>query len=74
MLDPTKSASKATAGTIGVNWFLNKYALIRLDYEYVSFSGGGQSKAPTVSKGITTYNVADRPSEQVLSTRFQLAF
>ena len=74
MLDPTKSASKATAGTFGVNWFLNKYALIRFDYEYVSFTGGGQSAAPTVSKGITTYHVADRPSEQVLSTRFQLAF
>jgi phosphate-selective porin OprO/OprP len=72
ILDPTKSASKATAGTIGANWFLNKYALIRLDYEYVSFSGGAGTT--TVSKGITTYNVANRPSEQVLSTRFQLAF
>ena len=43
ILDPTKSASKATAGTFGANWFLNKYALIRFDYEYVSFNGGGRN-------------------------------
>jgi phosphate-selective porin OprO/OprP len=65
MIDPTKSASKATAGTVGANWFLNKNALVRLDYEYVSFEGGAKTK---------TGSVANRPSEQVLSTRFQLAF
>ena len=72
MIDPTKSASKATAGTVGANWFLNKNTLIRLDYEYVSFEGGAGTK--TGSGGSTTYNIANRPSEQVLSTRFQLAF
>ena len=76
IIDPTKSASKATAGTFGVNWFLNRNALIRLDYEYVSFDGGaGTSKTTgTGSKAVTTYNITNRPSEQVLSTRFQLAF
>jgi phosphate-selective porin OprO/OprP len=76
ILDPTKSASKAVAGTFGANWFLNKYALIRFDYEYVSFDGGaGTSKTTgTGSKAVTTYNIANRPSEQVISTRFQLAF
>ncbi|MEI7994384.1 MAG: hypothetical protein WCH01_05720 [Methylococcaceae bacterium] len=76
ILDPTKSARKATAGTFGANWFLNKYALIRFDYEYVSFDGGaGTSRTTgTGSKAVTTYNVANRPSEQVISTRFQLAF
>ncbi len=72
MIDPTKSARKATAGTVGANWFLNKNTLIRLDYEYVSFEGGAGTK--TGSGGSTTYNIANRPSEQVLSTRFQLAF
>ncbi len=72
MIDPTKSARKATAGTVGANWFLNKNALVRLDYEYVSFEGGAGTK--TGSGGSTTYNIANRPSEQVLSTRFQLAF
>jgi len=72
MIDPTRSASKATAGTFGANWFLNKYALIRLDYEYVSFEGGAGTK--TGSGEASKYNITNRPSEQVLSTRFQLAF
>lgn len=74
LIDPTKSASKATAGTFGANWFLNKNALIRLDYEYVAFTGGAQSANPTTRNGVRTYHISDRPSEQVLSTRFQLAF
>ncbi len=74
LLDPTKTASKATAFTVGANWFLNKNALIRFDFENVSFTGGAQSAAPTVIGGNTTYHIANRPGEQVLSTRFQLAF
>ena len=71
LLDPTKTASKATALTVGANWFLNKYSLIRFDYENVFFTGG----AGTSTGGTNpTYNIANRPSEQVLSTRFQLAF
>jgi phosphate-selective porin OprO/OprP len=76
LLDPTKSASKATAATFGANWFLNKNALIRFDYEYVSFDGGAGTSTTTGtgSRAVTTYHIANRPSEQVLSTRFQLAF
>jgi phosphate-selective porin OprO/OprP len=72
LLDPTKSASKATAATFGANWFLNKNALIRFDYEYVSFNGGAGTTSGSGVK--TVYHIANRPSEQVLSTRFQLAF
>ncbi len=72
LLNPTKTASEATEFTIGANWFLNKYSLIRFDYENVWFTGGAGT---SVKKGgVTSYNIADRPSEQVLSTRFQLAF
>jgi phosphate-selective porin OprO/OprP len=74
LLDPTKTASQATEFTIGANWFLNKYSLIRFDYENVWFTGGAQGSKPTGSGINTVYNIADRPSEQVLSTRFQLAF
>ncbi len=72
LLDPTKSASKATAGTFGANWFLNKNALIRLDYENVSFNGGAGTK--TGSGASTLYHITNRPTEQIFSTRFQLAF
>jgi phosphate-selective porin OprO/OprP len=73
LLDPTKSASQATEITVGANWFLNKYSLIRFDYENVWFTGGAGSQGATTN-GVTSYNIANRPSEQVLSTRFQLAF
>jgi phosphate-selective porin OprO/OprP len=64
ILDPSKSATKAQAWTIGANWFLNSNAVIRADYENVSFSGG----AGTAAK------VTNRPNEQVFATRFQLSF
>jgi phosphate-selective porin OprO/OprP len=72
LLDPTKSASKATAATFGANWFLNKNALIRLDYENVSFNGGAGTITGSGAKSV--YHVTNRPTEQVFSTRFQLAF
>ena len=64
LLDASKSVNKATAFTVGANWFLNKNALIRLDYEDVAFSGGAGSSA----------HVTNRPTEQIFSSRFQLAF
>lgn len=60
-IDPNKSATQARAWTIGANWYLNSNALIRTDYEQVSFDGGA-------AKG------GDRPTEQVFATRFQLSF
>ncbi len=72
LLDPTKTASKATAFTVGANWFLNKNALIRFDFENVSFNGGAGTT--TGSGANTVYHITNRPGEQVLSTRFQLAF
>jgi len=63
IIDPTQSAHHATAWTLGANWYLNSYALIRADYEQTSFDGGATAK-----KG------GDRPTEQVFATRFQLSF
>lgn len=64
IIDPSQAANHATAWALGVNWYLNAYALIRADYEQVSFNGGAG----------TIKNVADRPTEQVFATRFQLSF
>ena len=64
IIDPTKSATQARAWTLGANWYLNSNAIIRADYENVSFSGGAGSIA----------RVTDRPNEQVFATRFQLSF
>lgn len=61
VIDPNLAANHATAWALGFNWFLNPYAIIRADYEQVSFQGGA-------AKG------ANRPTEQVFATRFQLAF
>ncbi len=63
ILDPTQSAQHATAWTIGANWYLNSYALIRADYEQTSFDGGASA-----SKG------GDRETEHVFATRFQLSY
>ena len=62
LLDSNKSAGKASAWTVGANWYLNSNALIRADYENVSFGGGG---------GTANHN---RNTEQVFATRFQLSF
>jgi phosphate-selective porin OprO/OprP len=64
LIDPSKAASKARAWTLGANWYLNSNALIRADYENVSFEGGAGTAA----------RVTNRPNEQVFATRFQLAF
>lgn len=60
-VDPNKSASQARAWTIGANWYLNSNALIRADYEEVSFEGGAS-------------NGGNRATEKVLGSRFQLSF
>ncbi len=71
-IDPTKAASAANSWTLGLNWFLNRNALIRADYEETYYTGGAGSVTGT---GVNAkYNVSDRPTEKVFGTRFQLAF
>ena len=54
------SARRASAYTVGLNWYLNKSVKLLADYEQTWFSGG------TVS--------GDRPIERVFLTRWQLSF
>ncbi|MBL7684661.1 MAG: porin, partial [Deltaproteobacteria bacterium] len=58
--DPTKSAQKARAWGVGVNWYLSKNFKLQLDYDQTHFKGG--------DKG------GDRPTEKALFTRLQAAF
>jgi phosphate-selective porin OprO/OprP len=62
--DPSKSASRATAWAVGLNWYLNKNVRAWLDYEQTAFNGGAG----------TTPAVKDRPDEKALLTRIQLIF
>jgi len=59
--DPLASARKASTIGVGVNWYLNQNVKWVLNYEVTSFDGG----AP---------DGGDRDDEEVILTRFALAF
>jgi phosphate-selective porin OprO/OprP len=54
------SASRATAYTVGLNWYLNKFVKFVANYETTWFNGGN--------------GAGDRPIERVFDTRWQIAF
>ena len=54
------SASRATAYTAGLNWYLNKFVKFTTDYEQAWFKGGN--------------GAGNRPIERVVDTRWQVAF
>lgn len=57
----SSSAKKASAWTVGVNWWLNRFVKTQVDYEETSFEGGAAGNR-------------DREKEKLLSSRFQVAF
>ncbi|MFL6198711.1 MAG: OprO/OprP family phosphate-selective porin [Thermoanaerobaculia bacterium] len=61
--NPASAASAADSLGIGLNWYLNRNLKVMLDYERTEFDGGG---------GIA--GVGDREDENVLFSRFQIAF
>jgi phosphate-selective porin OprO/OprP len=56
---PASSVRRARAGTFGVNWYFNRYIKLQLNYEATKFQGGAAT--------------GDRPTEHLISTRFQAA-
>ncbi|HEY5949743.1 MAG TPA: porin [Kofleriaceae bacterium] len=56
----TTSIKRARAGTLGVNWYLNKYIKLQLDYEGTQYTGGAADGG-------------NRPTEHLIATRFQAA-
>lgn len=59
--DPNTQASKASAWTLGLNWYLNENVKWVFDYEQTSFDGGKAGGA-------------DRDDEKAFLTRVQLGF
>jgi phosphate-selective porin OprO/OprP len=59
--DPNKSARSAKEWAVGVNWHLARGFKLDVDYEHVTFEGGGAK-------------LTDRPAESALLTRLQAAF
>ena len=57
----SKSATKAEALTLGLNWYLTRNVKYTLDYERTSFDGGAA-------------NGADRPTEDVFISRVQFQY
>ncbi len=58
--DPTKSARAARAWVLGVNWYLNYFTKLQVEYEQTRFE-----------QGATTGN---RPTEHAFMERLQIAF
>lgn len=68
----SESAQRARSWEVGVNWYLNQNVRVALNYTQTRFTGGaGNGILPINAAGT---NVQDRPEEQTLFTRFQLAF
>jgi phosphate-selective porin OprO and OprP len=63
--DPTVAAKSAKEWSVGLNWYLNWYVKLQLDYSRTKFQWGG---------GGTVAAPLDRPDEQLIFGRVQLAF
>ena len=59
--DPALAASKATAWTLGLNWYLSSNLKLMANYLNTRFEGGAASGA-------------NRPDEKAVFTRLQVAF
>jgi phosphate-selective porin OprO/OprP len=59
--DRSVSAEEAQAWAVGVNWYLNRWLKVALDYERTSFDGGGTAGG-------------DRDTESVVFLRWQLSY
>jgi len=63
--DSRTSARSAAEWSVGLNWYLNANLLLKTSFSHTTFTGGG---------GSSSTSPANRPAENVLFTRLQLAF
>ena len=59
--NPNSSAKRATEWSVGLNWYLNRWVKLVLNYERTSFDGGA-------------LNGKDRTDEGGILTRLQVAY
>jgi phosphate-selective porin OprO/OprP len=64
--DPTLSATKAQGFTVGLNWYLNRWIKVMVNYDRTSFDGGAPGGAPG--------SIRDRETEDSVFTRLQLNY
>jgi phosphate-selective porin OprO/OprP len=65
--DPTTSARSAAAWSAGVNWYLNRNVMLKLNFSHTAFTGGG-------GPGTSAPATVTRKPENAMFTRIQLAF
>lgn len=63
--DANRSAQNADNVGFGVNWYLNNFARVSLDYEKTKFNWGG---------GGTVVDPLDRPDEEIFIGRIQVSY
>ena len=59
--DPDASATEAEGWTVGLNWYLNRWIKLAVNYDQTSFDGGAAGGA-------------DRDTEDTILTRLQLSY
>ena len=60
------SATEAQGFTVGLNWYLNRWVKVMVNYDRTSFDGG--------AAGGTPGSIADRETEDSVFTRLQLSY
>jgi phosphate-selective porin OprO/OprP len=66
LADPTASVTKAQGFTVGLNWYLNRWVKLMVNYDRITFDGGAAGGTPTA--------IRDRETEDAVFTRLQLSY
>lgn len=71
--DPRTQAKEAKTWGVGLNWYINQWVRLAVNYEQTKFDGGGNYNSAGTAVG-SFINVADRNDEKILFSRLQFQF